>query len=187
MLTEDVTVTKKASANSYDEQYFVPKPPTKKERSRVLVFGTYDIIHPAHIKFLVEARQTANCYDCELVVILARDSSIERIKGHKPIFSEEERMRLVSGLRVVDYVQLGNEGENYFNIILDVQPDFIILGYDQLPDDKPLLEFIAENQLKVKVFRLPHFESGDLSSSSEVRKKVLEIYNTEKNNKATEE
>ncbi|MBK5112651.1 MAG: FAD synthase [Candidatus Heimdallarchaeota archaeon] len=180
-------MTKKASTNSYDEQYFVPKPPAKKERSRVMVFGTYDIIHPAHIKFLVEARQTADCYDCVLIVVLARDSSIERIKGHKPIFTEEERMRLVSGLRVVDYVQLGNEGEDYFQIILDIQPDFIILGYDQLLNDTPLLEFIKEYQLKIKVFRLPHFESGDLSSSSEVRKKVLEIYNNEKNNEATEE
>jgi len=151
------------------------------------VFGTYDIIHPAHIKFLVEARQTANCYDCELILVLARDSSIERIKGHKPIFNEQQRLRLVSGLRVIDYVRLGNEGEDYFNIILDIQPDFIILGYDQLPNDKPLLKFIRDHDLKVKIFRLPHFESGDLSSSSEVRKKVLEIYNNEKNNKATED
>jgi cytidyltransferase-like protein len=173
-------MTKKASTKSNDDQYFVLKPPEIKERARVLVFGTYDIIHPAHLKFLVEARQTANCYDCELVVVLARDSSIERIKGHKPIFSEEQRLKLVSGLRVVDYAQLGKEGENYFDIILAIEPDFIILGYDQLPNDEPLLEFIKEHHLKTTVYRLPHFESGDLSSSSEVRKKVLEIYNNEK-------
>lgn len=177
---EDLTTTKKTSVHSNDKRLFVPKPPAIKERARVLVFGTYDIIHPAHIRFLVEARQTANCYDCELVVVLARDSSIERIKGHKPIFNEEQRIKLVSGLRVVDYAQLGKEGEDYFDVILDINPDYIILGYDQLPNDKPLLAFIKEHQLKITVFRLPHFESGDLSSSSEVRKKVLEIYNNEK-------
>ncbi len=180
MLLEDLTTTKKASTNRNEEQYFVLKPPKIKEQARVLVFGTYDIIHPAHLKFLVEARQTANCNDCELVVVLARDSSIERIKGRKPIFTEDQRLKLISGLRVVDYAQLGKEGENYFDIILDIKPDFIILGYDQLPNDKPLLEFIKEHHLKITVFRLPHFESGDLSSSSEVRKKVLEIYNNEK-------
>ena len=183
------TTTKKALVNSNDKSHFVSEPPTIKERSRVLVFGTYDIIHPAHIRFLVEARQTANCYDCVLVVVLARDSSIERIKGHKPIFTEEQRLKLVSGLRVVDYAQLGKEGEDHFSVILDIKPEYIILGYDQLPNDKPLLAFIKEHQLKTTVFRLPHFESGDLSSSSEVRKKVLEISNNErkKNNKAIEE
>ncbi|MCK5183457.1 MAG: FAD synthase [Candidatus Heimdallarchaeota archaeon] len=177
---EDSTTTKKTSAQSNNKRLFVPEPPATKERARVLVFGTYDIIHPAHIRFLVEAKQTANCYDCVLVVVLARDSSIERIKGHKPIFTEEQRLKLVSGLRVVDFAQLGKEGEDYFDIILDIKPDYIILGYDQLPNDKPLLAFIKEHQLKTTVFRLPHFESGDLSSSSEVRKKVLEIYNNEK-------
>ncbi|TET31975.1 MAG: FAD synthase [Candidatus Heimdallarchaeota archaeon] len=180
MLVEDSTTTKKATVKSKDKSHFVSKPPAIKERSRVLVFGTYDIIHPAHIRFLVEARRTANCFDCVLVVVLARDSSIERIKGHKPIFTEEQRLKLVSGLRVVDYAQLGKEGEDYFAIILDIKPDYIILGYDQLPNDKPLLEFIKEHHLKITVSRLPHFESGDLSSSSEVRKKVLEIYNNEK-------
>jgi len=147
----------------------------------VLVFGTFDIIHPAHLRFLSEARIAANCLDCELVVVLARDSSIKRIKGRKPIFGEEQRLKLISGLRLVDYAQLGNEGEDYFKIILELEPDFIVLGYDQLPDEQPLRAFIQEHQLQTKIVRLPKYESGDLCSSSEVRKKVLEIYNEEKN------
>ena len=82
----------------------------------LVVFGTFDIIHPAHLRFLVEARTAANCPYCELIVVLARDSSINRIKGHPPIFDEEKRLKLISGLRVVDYAQLGNEGENPFQI-----------------------------------------------------------------------
>ncbi len=141
------------------------------------MFGTYDIIHPAHIRFLVEARTAANCPNCELVAVISRDSSIERIKGHKPIFNEMDRLKLISGLRVVDYARLGNEGEDYFKVILEVNPDFIVLGYDQISEDQPLFDFIKEHELTTRVYRLPHFESGDVSSSSEVREKVLEICN----------
>ena len=95
-----------------EEEFFVSKPPLKGKRPRLVVFGTFDIIHPAHLRFLVEARSAANCLECELIVVLARDSSIKRIKGHPPIFNEKKRLKLISGLRVVDYAQLGNEGEN---------------------------------------------------------------------------
>ena len=145
-----------------------------------MVFGTFDIIHPSHLRFLIEARKAANCEDCELVVVLARDNSIKRIKGRKPIFNEQQRLKLLSGLRVIDYVRLGNEGKEYYNIILEVNPDFIVLGYDQVHHEKALLNFITKNNLNIEVCKLPKFESGDLTSSSDVREKVLEMIN-EKN------
>ncbi|NHK30199.1 MAG: FAD synthase [Asgard group archaeon] len=164
-------------------EFFVSNPPPKGNRPRLVVFGTFDIIHPAHLRFLVEARSAANCLECELIVVLARDSSINRIKGHPPIFNEEKRLKLMSCLRVVDYAQLGNEGKNPFQIILELQPDHIVLGYDQVANDKPLLDFIKEFNIEVKIHRLPKFESGDLSSSSEIRNKVLEMHESNKKNK----
>ena len=163
-----------------EDSYFVLPPPTKKTNRRVLVFGTFDIIHPSHLRFLLEARRCANCPDCELVVVLARDSSIERIKGRKPIFTETQRLRLLSGLRVVDYAQLGNEGTKHYDVILETDPDYIVLGYDQIQNEEPLNNFIKEHNLKVQICRLPKFESGDLSSSSDVREKVLEMNNAKK-------
>ena len=160
--------------------FFVPQPTEKKSNKRILVFGTFDIIHPSHLRFLLEARNAVNCQECDLVVIVARDSSIQRIKDHKPIFNEEERLKLICGLRLVDSARLGNEGKDHYEVILEVDPDFIILGYDQVPNDQPLRDYIQKHNLDIKVARLPKFESGDLSSSSEVREKVQEIIN-EKN------
>ena len=160
--------------------FFVPKPPEKETHKRILVFGTFDIIHPSHLRFLLEARKAVICPECELVVIVSRDSSIQRIKGHKSIFHEEERLRLISGLRIVDFALLGNEGKDHFEVILEVNPDYIVLGYDQVRNEQPLRDFIAKNNLTVEIARLPKFESGDLSSSSEVRDKVQAILN-EKN------
>jgi len=148
----------------------------------LLVFGTFDIIHPAHLRFLLEARLAANCPDCELVVVLARDSSIVRIKGHNPIFPEDQRLNLISGLRIVDYARLGNEGLDHFQVLIEEQPDVIVLGYDQLNNEQPLKAFIQEHQLKIEVYRLPKFESGDLISSSEVRERVLKNWLIEKSN-----
>jgi FAD synthetase len=139
------------------------------------VFGTFDIIHPSHLRFLLEARNAVDCQECELVVIVARDSSIQRIKGHKSIFHEDERLKLVSGLRIVDFARLGNEGKDHYEVILEVNPDFIVLGYDQVRNDQPLRDFIQNHNLGAEIARLPKFESGDLTSSSEVREKVLEI------------
>jgi glycerol-3-phosphate cytidylyltransferase len=174
---------KTTGTNNHQNNYFVSEPPAKGSRPRIVVFGTYDIIHPAHLKFFTEARVATNCPHCELVVVVARDSSILEIKGHKPIFDEKRRLKLISGLRVIDYAILGNEGADKFQIILALQPDFIVLGYDQVPNDQLLLDFIASNNLQTKIHRLPKFESGDLTSSSEVREKVLELYNNEKKNK----
>lgn len=142
-----------------------------------MVFGTFDIIHPSHLRFLLEARKRASCPDCQLIAVLARDSSIERIKGRRPIFNEQQRLRLLSGLRVVDFARLGNEGTEHYNVILEVEPDYIVLGYDQVKNEKPLMNFIQKHKLNIHLCRLPKFESGDLSSSSEVREKVLEMNN----------
>jgi len=160
--------------------FFVPQPTEKKSNKRILVFGTFDIIHPAHLRFLLEARNAVNCPKCDLVVIVARDSSILRIKGHKSIFHEDERLKLICGLRLVDSARLGNEGKDHYEVILELNPDYIVLGYDQVRNDQPLRDFIQKHNLSVEIARLPKFESGDLSSSSRVREKILEIIN-EKN------
>lgn len=173
---EELTTSCNDDTDFFDEgKYFVSPPPLQKDQKRVLVFGTFDIIHPSHLRFLLEARRTANCPACQLVVVLARDSSIERIKGHKPIFHEQQRLRLLSGLRVVDFALLGHEGIKHFDIILDINPDFIVLGYDQIQNEQPLLHFLKEHRLAIQLCRLPKFESGDLISSSDVRNKVLEM------------
>ena len=160
-----------------DRTFFVSSPsPKSPEKKRVLVFGTFDILHPSHLRFLYEARKTAGTDDCELVLVLARDSSILRIKGRAPIFNEYQRLRVISSIRLVDYVLLGNKGVEIFDVILQVDPDIIVLGYDQIPKhEEALRAFILSNHLTAKVHRLPKFESGDLSSSSEVREKVLEM------------
>ncbi len=60
--------------------------------------GGFDMLHVGHLNIL-----TASAARCDhLVVGVATDESLERMKGRSPVVPFEERMALVSALRVVD-------------------------------------------------------------------------------------
>ncbi len=93
---------------------------------RVMVFGTFDMLHKGHINFLEQAKK---CGD-ELVVVVARNSNVKEIKGAEPLHNMEERIESVKGLKIADKVIAGKKG-NYFDIVWEESPDLICLGYDQ--------------------------------------------------------
>lgn len=93
---------------------------------KVLVFGAFDPLHQGHLNFFKQARQHGDY----LVVAVARDINIERIKGHIPKFSEEERKLAVEKCELADEVILGRH-HHPFQTIIDTNPDVICLGYDQ--------------------------------------------------------
>ncbi len=95
--------------------------------TRVLCCGTFDYLHPGHESFL---RQAASLGD-ELYVVIARDENVHRIKGHYPDHGEEARRTQVESLGIADRVQLGYEGQNLLQVVGDIAPDVIALGYDQ--------------------------------------------------------
>lgn len=146
-------------------------------KRKIMVAGAFDIIHLGHINFL---RQAKNLYDeSELIVVLARDSTIRRYKQREPVFSERERLEIVESIKFVDKAILGNEldGKTFFDIIYEVKPDVIVLGYDQNVDENKLKTWAKEKGLNVEVIRLNKFSDKDvLSSSTEVRNKILRLY-----------
>ncbi len=94
---------------------------------RVLCCGTFDYLHPGHVSFL---RQAAALGD-ELVVVVARDANVARVKGRLPIHGEEDRRQAVEALGIARQVRLGHPGADLLQIVADVAPDVIALGYDQ--------------------------------------------------------
>ena len=62
--------------------------------------GGFDMLHIGHLNILTSA--AARCD--RLVVGVATDDSLERMKGRPPIVPQAERMALVSALRMVDAV-----------------------------------------------------------------------------------
>ena len=141
----------------------------------VLASGVFDLLHLGHVKFLEEAKKTGG-KNAELVVIIARDSTVEKTKGRKPIMSENQRRALVESLKVVDEAVLGYENFDLGEVIEHVKPDVIALGYDQVEMAKATKKYVNDHKLHIKVVRIGKFEEDALDSSSKIRKKIVENF-----------
>jgi FAD synthetase len=140
-----------------------------------LASGVFDLLHLGHVKFLEEAKK-AGGKNAELIVIVARDSTVQDTKRRKPIMPENQRLALVESLRVVDAAVLGLEDFDVGNVIERVKPDVIALGYDQVEMERRVREYVNKHGLNVKVVRLGKFENDELSSSSKIREKIVEKF-----------
>ena len=129
--------------------------------------GVFDLLHPGHLYFLREARKLGD----ELWVVVARDSTARRFK-HEPITPEASRLEMVGALKPVDRAVLGHEG-NIYEILEEIRPDVIAVGFDQAHDEHRILEESRKRGLSPKVVRLPKFE-GDLDGTRKIVRKVAE-------------
>jgi FAD synthetase len=100
----------------------------EKGRTTVMVFGTFDMVHPGHEDLFRQARALAP--DVRLVVSVARDSAVARIKHTPARQSESARCAAVQANPLVDEAVLGDE-TGYIGHIAAVAPQIIALGYDQ--------------------------------------------------------
>ncbi len=93
---------------------------------KVMAFGTFDIIHPGHEFFLREANKLGQ----HLTIVIARDETVQQLKGQFPRVGEAIRLKNLQKLRLANKVILGSLGDK-FNAIKTEKPDVIALGHDQ--------------------------------------------------------
>ncbi|MEM2939641.1 MAG: adenylyltransferase/cytidyltransferase family protein [Candidatus Bathyarchaeia archaeon] len=141
----------------------------------VLAEGTFDLLHYGHVYYLTNAKKLGG-EKSKLIVIVARDKTVERLKGRKPIIPEDQRRAIVEALKVVDEAILGYEEMDIVKVIEKVKPDIIALGYDKEDMERNLKRYVGEKNLNVEVVRLNRFEGGDISSSSKIKRKIIEEY-----------
>jgi FAD synthetase len=149
------------------------KKPIKK--TVVLASGVFDLLHLGHVRFLEEAK-IAGGENAKLLVIIARDSTVEKTKGRKPIMSEDQRRALVESLKVVDEAVLGLENFEIGEVIEQTLPDVIALGYDQDDMGMQVKKFVEEHKLNVRVVRIGRFGENALDSSSKIRQKIIDKF-----------
>jgi len=66
----------------------------------VFASGSFDVLHVGHIHFLERAKALGD----KLLVGAQKDEWIQDVKGHDPLMSLYERLRIVNALKVVDWV-----------------------------------------------------------------------------------
>ncbi|WP_406657085.1 adenylyltransferase/cytidyltransferase family protein [Methanolobus sp. ZRKC2] len=137
---------------------------------RVLATGTFDLLHPGHIFYLSKAQELGD----ELYVIVARESMIRH--KPKPVIPDEQRVKMVNSLSVVDKAILGSESD-MFEPIREIKPDIIALGYDQTFDIEELEKNLRERDLHARVVRVNESSTCPLCSTGRIIKKVIERCN----------
>lgn len=113
-----------------------------------MCFGTFDKLHPGHISYLEQARK----YGDYLVVVVARDERVKKLKRKLPSENEKIRLDNLDKLDIVDKAILGNI-ENRYKVIEDEKPDVICLGYDQQVDIEKLEEIFRGEIIRLKPFK----------------------------------
>lgn len=139
-------------------------------RPTVIVGGAFEILHPGHLHLLREARRFGR-----VVVIVARDSTIEKLKGRPPVVPEQQRLEVVRSIRYVDEAHLGNEPLDVEGTLLRFKPDVIVLGPDQNHLEKLVKEAISRLNLNTQVVKLKNRVGNSNFSSSIIAKRLLEL------------
>lgn len=115
---------------------------------KIMVFGAFDGFHPGHLDFFKQAKKFGE----SLIVSVGTDRNVEKIKGQKPLFNQEERLALVKSCRFVDKAVIGAE-EDFYGHIKIFQPDIICLGYDQWANEDEVrygLEKVGLSKTEIK-------------------------------------
>jgi cytidyltransferase-like protein len=127
----------------------------------VLAGGVFDIIHPGHIHTLNAAKALGGV----LVVAIATDKTAEKMKKRTPLHNQELRRELVSCLSMVDKAIVGHE-DDIFQTVKEVKPNIIVLGYDQVHQEKFISDGCKRINLNVEIVRLespvPHLSSSQI-------------------------
>jgi glycerol-3-phosphate cytidylyltransferase-like family protein len=97
--------------------------------------------------------------------VVATANTAVKLKKRKPLHTEEQRQELISSLSMVDLCIVGHEGD-IFKTVEKVRPDIIALGYDQVHQEKFIIDGCKNLNLEVRVARLqspiPEFSSSKI-------------------------
>ena len=118
----------------------VSKPINKK---RVMVFGTFDLLHEGHLDFLKQAGGICG----GLGVAVPSDRMVWILKNKKPSWDEKRRLAAVASIDGVAKAVLGDDEIGTYSIIKQHKPYAICLGYDQDALKKDLEEKIQRGIL----------------------------------------
>ena len=98
-------------------------PKTKK----VLVSGCFDLLHSGHVEFFREAAQHGDLY-----VRVGSDENIKALKGHEPMYNNDERVYMAQNIVGVKdaAVSVGTGRFDFVEDAKEIKPDIYFVNDD---------------------------------------------------------
>lgn len=94
---------------------------------KVVVNGTFDILHRGHIEMLEYARSLGD----ELLVCIDTDNRVKELKGpDRPINNQNDRAFMLHSLKAVDNVWFFSSEDELEFILDSYKPDIMVKGSD---------------------------------------------------------
>ena len=128
---------------------------------KVLVFGTFDVIHPGHISFLKQAREVGDF----IIASVARDDFVFQKKGRKPNHGERERLKNIVNSGMVEDAYLSDRVPGTYDIVRRCKPDVVCFGHDQHELEKDFKGWLALEHLQISTVTLQAFQPEKFKSS----------------------
>jgi rfaE bifunctional protein kinase chain/domain len=105
--------------------------PRPRERKVIMCHGTFDIVHPGHLRHLMYAKEKADL----LIASVTADQHIEKA-NHRPYVPQELRAANLAALEMVDYVIVDPNATPIEHIRV-LQPDYFAKGYEYFQNGIP--------------------------------------------------
>lgn len=140
---------------------------SERKAGRKIVFtnGVFDLVHPGHLRYLRAAKEFGDV----LVVALNSDASVRRLKGElRPILPENERVKIIASLEMVNYVTIFDEDTPLLTIEA-LKPDVLVKGGDYAKNEIVGCEFVESRGGKCQPLALI-----EGASSSNIVQRILE-------------
>ncbi len=128
---------------------------------RVLVFGTFDVLHRGHIHFLKQARRKGGW----LIASVARDEYVRTAKRREPFHHEGERITRLLETGLVDEAYLSDEDVGSYGVIVESRPDVVCFGHDQSMLRNHLEAWLKRRKCEIRTYVLDAFHPERYKSS----------------------
>ncbi len=130
------------------------------DKTVVMAFGTFDYFHAGHENYLAQAKSLGD----QLVVVVARDDTVRKVKMNPSAHNERKRVRDVANCKHVDRAVVGYSDDKY-KVIKKYRPNILALGYDQFVFTYGLKQFFIKEKMDTKIVRMKAFEPNTFKSS----------------------
>tara|TARA_B100000575_G_C23094106_1_gene630919 strand:+ start:283 stop:768 length:486 start_codon:yes stop_codon:yes gene_type:complete len=135
-----------------------------------LCHGCFDVLHFGHLRHFSEAKKK-----CDYLVVTVTPNKFVNKGDDRPIFSENYRLELLSGLSVIDYLAL-NKWDSAVDTLKLLKPDFFVKGSEYEAIDQsvnPLFNIEKETIQSIGGSMLFTYE--ETSSSTEIIEKIKKL------------